>query len=291
MENPPPGPVRPPQHGEPPRHGEPPGMENPPQHGEPPSAWRTPPPEADSSIRSTSGRYTSYWNAFLLINYVCLFILQVAMGVCKIHSFWPSVPFSSTFGVFLVIIEFIGPLIILIYCYGRIVWVLTRRINSTLETTGTRADTFQLARKNTLKTFLLISICFVICWSCEQGFYLMYNIGFHVDFHSTFFKVSILMAFVNCTINPFVYLIKYKDYQQALKHCFNCTRPTTSNEQIKNSSIFSTSAMSVGGIWVFPKYFHWIRWIQSLYSIGPKIMAPGLCSQSNETCISRGPRV
>ena len=170
------------------------------------------------------------------------------MGICKIHSFWPSVLFSSIFGVFLFIIEFIGPLIILIYCYARIVWVLTRGIDSKLETISTRADTFQLARKNTLKTFFMISICFVICWSCEQGFYFMFNIGYNVDFNGTFYHVSILMAFINCTINPFIYLIKYKDYQQALKHCFNCMRPTTSNEQIKNSSIFSTSAMSVGGI-------------------------------------------
>ena len=174
------------------------------------------------------------------------------MGVCNIHSFWPSVLFSSIFGVFLIVIEFIGPLIILIYCYRRIVWVLTRRIDSTLQPTSLKTDTFQLARKNTLKTFFLISICFVICWSCEQGFYLMFNIGFHVDFHSTFFKVSILMAFINCTINPFVYLIKYKDYQQALKHCFNCIRPTCNIEGIKHNSIFSTFTMSISGNWVFP---------------------------------------
>ena len=31
----------------------------------PPGADTPPPPEADSSIRSTSGRYASYWNAFL----------------------------------------------------------------------------------------------------------------------------------------------------------------------------------------------------------------------------------
>ena len=169
------------------------------------------------------------------------------MDICKIQSFWPSVLFNSIFGVFLFIIEFIGPLIILIYCYGRIVWVLTRRINFKLETTGTKADTFQLARKNTLKTFFMISICFVVCWSCDQGFYLMFNIGYDVDFNGTFFEVATLMAFVNCTINPFIYLIKYKDYQQALKHCLNCMRPTSNNERIKNSSIFSTFTMSVTG--------------------------------------------
>ena len=72
----------PPRHGEPPRTILPPGMETPPdqtpppRHGEPPQT-RHPPPdqtpprhgdppqEADSGIRSTIGRYASYWNAFL----------------------------------------------------------------------------------------------------------------------------------------------------------------------------------------------------------------------------------
>ena len=30
---------------------------------------QTPPPEADSGIRSTSGRYASYWNAFLFVKF------------------------------------------------------------------------------------------------------------------------------------------------------------------------------------------------------------------------------
>ena len=62
MENPPDGeppPWRTPLGWRTPQDGEPPGMENPPRDGEPP------PPEADSSIRSMSGRYASYWNAFL----------------------------------------------------------------------------------------------------------------------------------------------------------------------------------------------------------------------------------
>ena len=82
MENPP-GPDTTPQAWRTPRHGEPP---LPPGHGEPPRAWRNPPgmenpprtrhhpprhgeppPEADSGIRSTIGRYASYWNAFLFI--------------------------------------------------------------------------------------------------------------------------------------------------------------------------------------------------------------------------------
>ena len=38
----------------------------PPGPGRPPRSRHHPPREADSSIRSTSGQYASYWNAFLL---------------------------------------------------------------------------------------------------------------------------------------------------------------------------------------------------------------------------------
>ena len=46
----------------------PPPSRSPPEQtppGTPPGSRHPPPGEADSSIRSTSGRYASYWNAFL----------------------------------------------------------------------------------------------------------------------------------------------------------------------------------------------------------------------------------
>ena len=47
----------------------PPGPGRPPNQADPPPGTRqTPPREADSSIQSTSGRYASYWNAFLFRN-------------------------------------------------------------------------------------------------------------------------------------------------------------------------------------------------------------------------------
>ena len=51
----------------PPRSRPPLGADTPPPWEQTPSLEQTPPPrEADFSIRSTSGRYASYWNAFLL---------------------------------------------------------------------------------------------------------------------------------------------------------------------------------------------------------------------------------
>ena len=147
-------------------------------------------------------------------------------NVCYLYQFWPSPVIKSIFGVFILSITFFIPLIILIYCYGRIVWVMTRRIDSKLNTSGTNVDTFHVARTNTIKTLLTVALCFVICWSnieiYSAFYYLSDYLGSGTDWDSTYFNFTVFMAFLNCTVNPFIYLIKYKDFQEALRHC--CSR-------------------------------------------------------------------
>ena len=184
-----------------------------------------------------------YVKTFKGKKFVCVF--QVVNGGCLTYSFWPSPLFKSVFGVFLVVVEFLLPLAILIYCYGRIIWVLTRRVSDgvgpvkvislsrsrSIPTSAPKPqkDTFRLARDNTLKTFILVGVCFIICLSNSQVYYLLFNLGFDTDFDGTYFKFAILLSFINCTINPFIYLVKYKDYKLALRHCF-VTGKDKSNE-------------------------------------------------------------
>ena len=136
-------------------------------------------------------------------------------------------------------IEFLIPLVILVFCYGRIVWMLSRRIGSNLDNSGFQTDTFQMARTNTIKTFFLISVCFVICWLSSKTYYLMYTFGHTPDWDGIFYKVPVAMAFGNCTIDPFVYLIKYKDYQEALRECFGCKRQkdVTNDSETKQTKV------------------------------------------------------
>ena len=132
-------------------------------------------------------------------------------------AFWPSDRLNNIVGTVLVFIQFIVPLFILLYCYGRILWVLTKRIDSKFNTGRAQSDTFQLARTNTIKTLLTVALCFVICWSNNQVYYFMFHLGYDLDWNGTYYKFTVLMVFLNCTVNPFIYLIKYKDYQTALK--------------------------------------------------------------------------
>ena len=96
-------------------------------------------------------------------------------------------------------IEFFGPVMVLVICYGKIVWVLTKRINTdpmknisamgcsenvcgsttgaktTNQVTDTAKEKFQLARRNTIKTLLIVACFFFICWSQNQIIYFMYT--------------------------------------------------------------------------------------------------------------------
>ena len=38
-------------------------------------------------------------------------------------------------------------------------------------------DQFQLAGRNTIKTLLIVGLCFITCWSQNEFFYLIYNFG------------------------------------------------------------------------------------------------------------------
>ena len=155
---------------------------------------------------------------------------------------------KTVFGFCLIIIQFFIPLLVLITCYSKIVWVLTRRINTDLikfqyttnnsvnvtnsventkivtQIADSGKDKFQLARRNTIKTLLIVGLCFIICWSQNQVRYLMFNCGYNINFNTTYHQFTILMVFLNCTVNPFIYLIKYSDYQEALKIFFHCDK-------------------------------------------------------------------
>ena len=162
---------------------------------------------------------------------------------CLLSVLWPSLFLSSVIGVITIVMQFILPLIILLFCYGRIIWMLRGRINSNFSNNGNKSDKFQTAKKNTIETFLLVTICFVICWSNNQINYLMYNLGYYINFNNVYFKFRILMVFINCTINPFIYLIKYQDYKVALKAFIGYKKSKSKDEesQLQQSTVLDTS--------------------------------------------------
>ena len=198
---------------------------------------------------------------------------QIINGRCMIYYLWPSEDVKTAFGILLMVIEFFIPFVILIYCYGSIVWMLSRRIYTDMtdinahqsKTRGINtkinenqkdknhnrgqqlADLhkhkFQIARRNTIRTLLIVGLCFIICWIQNKILYLMYNCGYDLDWNSTYYHVTVLMVFINSTINPFIYLIMYRDYQVAIQILFQI-KAKEQKDNLHSTSSLSTSTPS-----------------------------------------------
>ena len=153
----------------------------------------------------------------------------------------PSPMFHSVFGVCIVVVEFIVPLMILIYCYGRILLIIKARIGSNMGGDGTQTTKFEMARNNVIKTLFIIVFFFFICFLGIEVLFLFYSLGFEVDWHSGYYKFTVIMLFLNCTINPFIYLVNYKDFQKALMGQLRCKVSRHYSNSSRTCSIISTS--------------------------------------------------
>ncbi len=180
----------------------------------------------------------TFWRFFQVVNETCT------------RWIWPTEKSQSIMGFVQIFIQFFVPLVIIIFCYGSITYELTVRINNDQQFSSGQeatqsANTFQQAKRNTLITFAIVAFCFVICWSQNQILYLMYNLAHSVDFNGTYFNFTVLMVFLNCTINPFIYLLKYRDFQVALKEFCNCCFKRNNGDKADSSASPDPNPISV----------------------------------------------
>ncbi|KAJ8026925.1 Apelin receptor [Holothuria leucospilota] len=73
------------------------------------------------------------------------------------------------------------------------------------------------ARKKVVKMLATVVITFAICWAPNQFMFLAYNLGWNLDFRSWYYHVSVLTAFCNSCMNPFIYAFKNGRYRRALQ--------------------------------------------------------------------------
>ena len=195
----------------------------------------------------------------LVLKKLIILLFQAVEGVCFLFSIWPNLSTSKIVGVYLVFVAVFLPISILVFVYGRIAWVLSRKVTndaladkmnkgaSNDQVVSSCADLrmkkYLLAKRNTIKTLFLVAVCFVICWTGNQVLVFLYNIGYKIEFDSEAYQFFVFMVCVNCTINPFIYLVQYREDQTALKALICKNRKGKSPEEsISFSSVTTTTA-------------------------------------------------
>ena len=157
--------------------------------------------------------------------------IAVINGTCKTQ--WPNKTFQCGFGIFLVHVEYIIPILLQIYLYGRIIFILRNRARggTVIAIPGTSSDrsestpqinaqnglSWSRAKRNSLKIAVMVSICFVLCWTCDQVYYLMYFCQEEGYYDIQLFSYLLLPVVANSCINPFIYALQYKSFQGAVR--------------------------------------------------------------------------
>ena len=151
-----------------------------------------------------------------------------ANGKCRVLMFWPEGHWQNAVGVVAIFILYFIPLFIFTILYTRIFIKLRQSVRSAVINDPARnfrqpgaVTPIARARNNVLKTLFIVVCSFIFCWTWNEIYFLIFNVGGgEIDFTSAFYNFTVVMIFMNCCINPFIYVAKYEEFQKATKRIF-----------------------------------------------------------------------
>ncbi|CAD5111035.1 unnamed protein product [Dimorphilus gyrociliatus] len=145
-------------------------------------------------------------------------------GHCGSFANWPNDQVRQAIGIFTLVLQFFFPLIVLSFSYISIWNIFRTKVSANGNRNGTtiqtKAEKNERVRKNTIKTFMIVAVAFVLCWSWNEVYFFIFNLGYPLSLDSSFYHFTVLMVFLNCCINPVVYMVRYEEFKLSLKRLF-----------------------------------------------------------------------
>ena len=122
-------------------------------------------------------------------------------------------------GVAVSLVEFIIPIVVIIFAYSKIILELRKRSRARIGDHNHDAQNMlSKANKNVTKTLLVVAIFFAVCWIPKDVNYILFSLGLNENFvNSTVFEIVGAIVVVNMCINPFIYCFTYEHFQKQVK--------------------------------------------------------------------------
>ena len=154
----------------------------------------------------------------------------VVNGRCLVMSLFYSPFWKKVCGVFLFIFQYFIPIIVFITCYTKIFICLRTGVQPETQPNPNEPTSQKArARRNVLKTLVIVVLCYIMCNSWNQFLFLSFNFGYHLDYESAFYNFTVIAMFTNSCINPFIYALKYKTFQKEFRKVFFKCGATTND--------------------------------------------------------------
>ncbi len=181
-------------------------------------------------------------------------------GLCIQSQIWPNSFWNSFTSITICLVYFVIPLLVIVCLYFSIFIFLKRRAKSSSLNEGTdQSEVMNRAKANVLKTMILLSSLFVICWVWNTGNFFLATVGVNVSFTSPFYHFTLFMLNINCCVNPLCYAVQYREFQTQVRDLF-CSQKQQADEKTSVASIATTETTQWKWLWsmwlVHCKSFH-----------------------------------
>ena len=124
------------------------------------------------------------------------------------------VPYSLIFATLI-------PMIVMVYCYTNMIIALTQSANNTRMRNATLAkhqntaqvDKLRMAQMNIFQTCFITILFFLSCWLSKDSALILYKAGVYPHLNNYHYAIGRLLIVANSGLNPYIYAIRYKDFQ------------------------------------------------------------------------------
>ena len=163
---------------------------------------------------------------------------------CATYAVWPGVGVQRFAGVLSTITPFFFPVIVMIILYGKIVMILRAKarvgmtsqvVSMTSQVVSNKSITKSQA--SLTKTCVIIVAAFICCWGPSQAFWMLYNLGLDISMRDNGHMATLLMIYLNCSVNPFIYTFSFGEFQKGMRRLFHCCSCIKNREGDQTTSI------------------------------------------------------
>ncbi|XP_054771138.1 octopamine receptor-like [Lytechinus pictus] len=81
----------------------------------------------------------------------------------------------------------------------------------------------ETVRRNVTVTLLSVFVMYVVCWMPNHLTFLQFGLGGPLNLSGAWYYITLILAYLNMSINPFIYALKYKLFREGFRRLF-CDR-------------------------------------------------------------------
>jgi 7 transmembrane receptor (rhodopsin family) len=170
---------------------------------------------------------------------------DVVDGQCWWGKNWVSPAAKDAYAAVYFTVFFALIFFTLLFCYSSILYVVRRRAKVNTNPLVSVSNSIDARiQMNAVKTMIVISVAFVVCWLPCDLYIAMTLIRSEENIQTAVYFTTMVAGFFNCSLNPFIYALKYDVVKSYFGGLLSCRRNAVEHSP-SDSNVVSSKTVSV----------------------------------------------